>query len=140
MVEKILGLLIDAVSQASQCTRILELGNAERIKLGLLPLKQNNQLSQLAALKAQDILDKNYFSHESPTYGSPFDMMRKFEVPYSYAGENLAINQSAEGAHKAWMDSPDHKRNILNPSYREMGIQLRPKGKDSYIYVVLFIG
>lgn len=140
MIEKIFELLIDAASQASQCTKIFELSNIERAKTGLQPLRLNSRLSQLAGIKAQDLLDKNYFSHQSPTFGSPFDMMRQFEVAYNYAGENLAINQHAAGAHQAWMESPGHKANILNPAYTDTGIQLRPKGRNSYIYVVLFTG
>ena len=140
MIEKIFELLIDAASLASQCTKILELNNTERTLAGLPPLKLNPQLSQLAGLKAQDMLDKGYFSHQSPSFGSPFDMMKQYGIAYNYAGENLAINQSAEGAHEAWMNSPGHKQNMLSPAFTNAGIQLRPKGKNSYIYVVLFTG
>lgn len=125
---------------SSQGSRILQLANAERAKVGAKPLKSNTDLNKLATMKSQDIVEKNYFSHQSPTYGSPFDMMKKYGVSYMYAGENLAIDQDADQAHNAWMNSEGHRKNLLNPDFTEIGIGLYPKGNGSYAYTQMFIG
>lgn len=125
---------------SSQGSRILQLANAERAKVGAKPLKSNTDLNKLATMKSQDIVEKNYFSHQSPTYGSPFDMMKTYGVSYMYAGENLAIDQDADQAHTAWMNSEGHRKNLLNPDFTEVGIGLYPKGNGSYAYTQMFIG
>jgi uncharacterized YkwD family protein len=125
---------------SSQGSRILQLANAERAKVGAKPLKSNTDLNKLATMKSQDIVENNYFSHQSPTYGSPFDMMKTYGVSYMYAGENLAINNDADKAHNAWMGSEGHKKNLLNPDFTEIGIGLYPKGNGSYAYTQMFIG
>lgn len=73
--------------------KVVELTNVERSKAGLKPFKVNNELSKVARIKSQDMTDKNYFDHNSPTYGSPFDMMKHFGISYSYAAENIAKGQ-----------------------------------------------
>lgn len=125
---------------SSQGSRILQLANAERAKVGSKALKSNTELNKLATMKSQDIVEKNYFSHQSPTYGSPFDMMKTYGVSYMYAGENLAIDSGADKAHNAWMNSEGHKKNLLNPDFTEIGIGLYPKGNGSYAYTQMFIG
>jgi uncharacterized YkwD family protein len=125
---------------SSQGSRILQLANAERAKVGAPALKSNTELNKLATMKSQDIVEKNYFSHQSPTYGSPFDMMKKYGVSYMYAGENLAIDSDADKAHNAWMNSEGHRKNLLNPDFTEIGIGLYPKGNGSYAYTQMFIG
>jgi uncharacterized YkwD family protein len=125
---------------SSQGSRILQLANAERAKVGAPALKSNTDLNKLATMKSQDMVENNYFSHQSPTYGSPFDMMKTYGVSYMYAGENLAINSDADKAHNAWMGSEGHKKNLLNPDFTEIGIGLYPKGNGSYAYTQMFIG
>ena len=125
---------------SSQGSRILQLANAERAKVGAKPLKSNTELNKLATMKSKDIVEKNYFSHQSPTYGSPFDMMKTYGISYMYAGENLAINSDADKAHNAWMNSEGHKKNLLNPDFTELGVGLYPKGNGSYAYTQMFIG
>ena len=103
--------------------RVVELTNAERRKNGLRDLQVDNSLANVAQAKSNDMLSKNYFSHTSPTYGSPFDMMRSFGISYSYAGENIAKGQrSADEVVQAWMNSPGHRANILNGNYTHIGI------------------
>ncbi len=103
--------------------RVVELTNAERRKNGLRDLQVDNSLANAAQAKSNDMLSKNYFSHTSPTYGSPFDMMRSFGISYSYAGENIAKGQrSADEVVKAWMNSPGHRANILNGNFTHIGI------------------
>ncbi|WP_085834247.1 CAP domain-containing protein [Clostridium merdae] len=103
--------------------RVVELVNQERAKVGLKALKMNLKLSDVARVKSQDMHDKNYFSHTSPTYGSPFDMMKQFGITYRTAGENIAMGyRTPEAVMEGWMNSPGHKANILNSSYTEIGV------------------
>lgn len=103
--------------------RVVELVNQERAKVGLKPLTMNLKLSEVARAKSQDMHDKNYFSHTSPTYGSPFDMMKQFGITYRTAGENIAMGyRTPEAVMEGWMNSPGHKANILNSSYTEIGV------------------
>lgn len=124
----------------SEEKKILDLCNAERAKNGAPALVANNDLTKLARMKSKDIVDKNYFSHQSPTYGSPFEMMRDHGINYMYAGENLAQNTTADKAFNAWMGSEGHKKNILNPNFTELGVGIAPKGDGSFIYTQMFIG
>ncbi|OGO77519.1 MAG: hypothetical protein A2Y23_07545 [Clostridiales bacterium GWB2_37_7] len=124
----------------NQSDRILKLINAERAKVGAQPLRIDHSLSMLASIKSQDMVEKKYFSHHSPTYGSPFDMMKSQGIYYIYAGENLAIDKHADNAHTALMNSKAHRDNILNPSFTKIGIGIVPKDNGSYVYTQLFIG
>lgn len=115
-------------------TEVVRLVNVERSKAGLMALKQNWQLSRVSRYKSQDMIDKNYFSHESPTYGSPFKMMETFGLKFSSAGENIAMGQrTAAEVVKGWMNSSGHRANILNPSYAEIGVGLA-KTKSGVCY------
>lgn len=97
--------------------------NQERAKVGLLALKVDNQLAKTAHLKSQDMHDKKYFDHTSTTYGSPFDMMKKFGITYKTAGENIAYGQKTPAeVMNAWMNSLGHKANILNKNFTHIGI------------------
>lgn len=108
---------------ASMAKQVLDLVNKERAKNNLSPLMLNNSLSNVAQLKSEDMKNKNYFDHTSPTYGSPFDMMKKFNISYKYAGENIAKGQkTAEAVVNAWMNSEGHRKNILNSKFTDMGI------------------
>ncbi|HDX9707612.1 TPA: serine protease [Bacillus thuringiensis] len=103
--------------------RVVELTNIERTKQGLPALQVDMNLSKVARLKSADMQKNHYFDHTSPTYGSPFDMMRKFDISYSSAGENIAQGQrTPEEVVQAWMDSPGHRANILNHSYTHIGV------------------
>ena len=127
-------------TMSSDESRILQLVNAERAKTGAKPLASNADCTKLARMKSQDMVNKNYFSHQSPTYGSPFDMLKANNVSYMYAGENIAMNQSADAAFQAWMNSEGHKKNILNPNFTDLGVGIAPKGNGSNIYTQTFIG
>lgn len=120
--------------------KLLELVNDARSKAGVGPLQFDMPLVKVARLKAQDMVDKNYFSHNSPTYGSPFDMMRQFNIDFKYAGENIAGNQTVEGAFKAWMNSPGHKANILNANFNYNGIGIVDSPTYGKVLVQQFIG
>lgn len=102
---------------------VIRLVNVERAKVGLPALKENWELSRVARFKSQDMHDKHYFDHNSPTYGSPFTMMKNFGINYKTAGENIAYGQQTPAeVMKAWMNSSGHKANILNKSYTQIGV------------------
>ena len=102
---------------------VVRLVNAERAKYGLSALTRREDLCSYARVKSQDMHDNGYFSHTSPTYGSPFAMMKSFGVTYSHAGENIAMGYSTPGAVvSAWMNSERHRANILSASYTQLGV------------------
>ncbi|MFH7820379.1 CAP domain-containing protein [Neobacillus thermocopriae] len=103
--------------------KVVDLTNQERAKQGLPALKVDEQLSKMAREKSRDMSAKNYFSHTSPTYGSPFDMMKQYGISYRSAGENIAMGQrTPEEVVKAWMNSEGHRKNILNPNFTHIGV------------------
>jgi uncharacterized YkwD family protein len=103
--------------------KVVELTNQERAKQGLPALEVDAELSKVAKEKSRDMQANNYFSHDSPTYGSPFDMMKQFGVEYSAAGENIAMGQpTPEEVVQAWMNSDGHRKNILSSNYTHIGV------------------
>lgn len=121
--------------------QVLNLVNEERSKSGLPSLEMDTAISKVANLKSEDMRDSNYFNHASPTYGSPFDMMKSFGISYRYAGENIAAGQpSADAVMKSWMNSPGHKANILNKNYTHIGIGHVTGGKYTHYWTQQFIG
>ena len=103
--------------------QVVDLTNAERAKSGLPALKVDVNLSKVAREKSSDMQQNNYFAHQSPTYGSPFDMMKKFGITYKSAGENIAMGQKTPTeVVQAWMNSEGHRANILNGSYTHIGV------------------
>lgn len=102
---------------------VVRLVNEQRAKYGLSALTEDWELSRVARYKSQDMKDKKYFSHTSPTYGSPFEMMKAFGLSYRYAGENIAMGQrTPKEVVNAWMNSQGHRANILNGSYKKIGV------------------
>lgn len=123
---------LDAVK--AQENEVIRLVNVERAKAGLQALTQNWQLSRVARYKSQDMIDKGYFAHNSPTYGSPFRMMESFGIKYSAAGENIAMGQQSPAqVMNAWMNSPGHRNNIMSPSFTQIGVGLA-KDKNGRMY------
>ncbi|MGN7357267.1 CAP domain-containing protein [Paenibacillus sp. SAF-054] len=110
-------------NQSSFAAEVIKLVNQERAKAGLKALSENTKLSGMAMDKAKDMSNNNYFDHNSPTYGSPFDMMKKYGISYSYAGENIAKGQKTPSdVMTAWMNSQGHRANILNSNYTTIGV------------------
>jgi uncharacterized YkwD family protein/spore coat assembly protein SafA len=102
---------------------VVRLVNEIRNKNGLKPLSEDWQLSRVARYKSQDMKDKKYFSHTSPTYGSPFQMMKRFGITYRSAGENIAKGYaSPKAVVDGWMNSSGHRANILNSSFTHIGV------------------
>jgi uncharacterized YkwD family protein len=103
--------------------KVVDLTNQERAKNGLPALQVDTALSKVAREKSLDMQRNNYFSHTSPTYGSPFDMMKKFGITYKAAGENIAKGQrSPEEVVNAWMNSEGHRKNILSSNFTHIGV------------------
>lgn len=119
---------------------VFNLINQQRANNGLSALKIDHEVQRVAKIKAKDMVDNKYFSHNSPTYGSPFDMLNSFKVSYQTAGENIAGNSSNSAAVNAWMNSAGHKANILNSSYNYTGIGVVNSPTYGKIYVQMFIG
>ncbi len=102
---------------------VIRLVNEVRVQNGLKALTHNWELSRVARYKSQDMKDKGYFSHTSPTYGSPFQMMKSFGITYRSAGENIARGQrTPQEVVNAWMNSAGHRANILNSSFTQIGV------------------
>ena len=119
---------------------VFQLINEQRKANGLEAFVIDEEVQTVARIKAQDMVDNQYFSHTSPTYGSPFEMLNSFKISYQTAGENIAGNTSNAAAVKAWMNSPGHKANILNNSFNKTGVGVVSGSKYGKIYVQLFIG
>lgn len=119
---------------------MLQLVNKERLQAGLQPLSVDSRLVELARKKSKDMVDVGYFAHYSPTYGSPFDMMRAAGVNYRTAGENIAGAPTVETAHRALMNSPGHRANILNPAFTHIGIGIVDGGPYGKMFTQMFIG
>lgn len=120
--------------------QVVDLVNKERASRGLGKLTINWELARVARYKSEDMRDKKYFSHQSPTYGSPFDMIRKFGISYSTAGENIAKGQkTAQAVMNAWMNSEGHRKNILNASFTEIGVGYAAGGSGGPYWTQMFI-
>ncbi|WP_078381122.1 SafA/ExsA family spore coat assembly protein [Sutcliffiella halmapala] len=120
--------------------QVAVLVNQERSKHGLKPLKMNWELSRVARYKSQDMIDKNYFSHTSPTYGSPFTMISNFGITYRAAGENIAAGQrTPQEVMNAWMNSDGHRKNILSTQYTEIGVGYAKGGRSGHYWTQMFI-
>lgn len=119
---------------------LVDLINAERVKNNLSPLAVDTELMKVARIKAEDMTANNYFDHTSPTYGSPFEMMKSFGISYMSAGENLAGGQSAEWAVQAWLDSSGHRANIMTEYFTHTGIGISKSDLYGYVFVQMFIG
>lgn len=130
----------NTTSLSSDEKEVFDLINKQRTNNGLAALKIDAEALNVARIKAQDMVDNNYFSHNSPIYGSPFDMLKSFKVTYKTAGENIAGNSSNSGAVNAWMSSSGHKANILNSSFNYTGIGVVKSSKYGKIYVQIFLG
>ena len=122
-------------------SEVVRLVNVERNKNGLSPLTEDWQLSRVAQYKAQDMHDQNYFDHQSPTYGTPFQMMKSFNVSYRYAAENIAKGQkTAEAVMNGWMNSSGHRANILKSDYTKIGVGYAKASDGTTYWVQIFKG
>ena len=120
--------------------KVIELVNKEREAVGLNALAESEELDKVATLKSQDMVDLNYFSHTSPTYGSPFQMLTQFSISYTAAGENIAYGQTTpEEVMNGWMNSSGHRANILNENFTEIGVGIAKKANGQYVWTQTFL-
>ncbi|MCK8826722.1 CAP domain-containing protein [Natroniella acetigena] len=129
---------IEVTSITATEREMLELVNQERRARGLNELKVDYKLVKVARAKSQDMIDEDYFSHNSPNYGSPFDMLKRINVSYNIAGENLAGASRVELAHQELMNSPGHRENILHSDYTHVGIGIIEGGRYGKMYTQIF--
>ena len=126
------------ISQSS----LIRLTNQERELIGVSSLKENELLNQAAYLKAQDMMNQDYFSHQSPAGITPWYWFEQVGYNYSTAGENLGIGfLDSEEIYLAWDNSPSHKENLLNPKYEDIGIAVLSgnfDGSQTTVVVQLF--
>lgn len=122
--------------------QLLELTNQRREQEGLAPLRMNNELSQAAQMKAQDMFAKNYWAHNSPEGTTPWVWVKGSGYDYLYAGENLARGFThSEEVVQAWMDSPGHRDNLMSSNYEDIGFAIqdgRLTGDDTILVVQMF--
>lgn len=127
-----------ASSTLSYENEVIRSVNEIRVKNGLHALTTNWELSRIARYKSEDMADNGYFSHTSPTYGTPFQMIRAFGLTFQSAGENIAYGQtSPQAVVNSWMNSSGHRANILNASYTQIGVGYSPNGN---YWTQMFIG
>lgn len=118
---------------------VIDLVNKERAQHDLDPLEMYEELVEVARLKSTDMRDQEYFSHDSPTYGTPFEMIKQFGITYTAAGENIAAGQETpEAVMEAWMNSPGHKENILNPIFTHIGVGYAEGGNYTHYWTQQF--
>lgn len=122
--------------------RLLELTNQKRVENGLNPLSFDSQLSAAAAGKANDMFTNNYWAHNSPSGITPWSFILSAGYHYVYAGENLAKDfANSDGVVSAWMASPTHRDNIVNPKYAEIGFAVlngKLNGLETTLVVQMF--
>lgn len=132
---------VEQSAPSAYAEEVLQLVNAERSKAGLQPLKMSEELRSIANLKSKDMSENGYFSHNSPTYGSPFQMLQDFGVHYSAAGENIAAGQKTpQEVMNSWLNSSGHRANIMNKNFDTIGIGYVEGGSYGTYWTQLFTG
>ena len=131
---------IAASNIAPEVQQLLDLVNQTRKNSGVKMLKLDSILMKISDAKVENMVNNNYFSHNSTTYGSPFDMMKRYGVKYRAAGENIAGNPTVKGAFDAWMKSEGHRKNILNRNFNYTGIGMAESKTYGKIFVQQFVG
>lgn len=119
---------------------VIRLVNIERTKAGIPALTSNDKISNVARIKSNDFIESNYFSHNSPTYGTPFEMLKSFGITFTAAAENIASGQgTAAQVMNSWMNSSGHRTNILNSTYNQIGVGVAKDSKGNMYWTQLFI-
>ncbi|HEX2923181.1 MAG TPA: CAP domain-containing protein [Chloroflexota bacterium] len=122
---------------------LLDLLNSARVERGLATLQLEPRLMALARQRSADLVTRNYFSHTTPEGTTVFDAMDKESIPYLLAGENLGrcnypLAESAQVVHQAFLKSPDHAENELDPSFNKVGIGMAVAPNGFVYYTELF--
>jgi uncharacterized protein YkwD len=133
---------LSAYASAITPENVISLTNSSRAAYKLQALTAHATLAKAAQAKADDMLAKQYFAHNTPDGLKPWDFMKTAGYTYLIAGENLAINfQEAEMIEDAWMNSPGHRANILNKDFEQIGIGIASgqfQGHQTTIVVQMF--
>lgn len=112
----------EAVNDSDWAQEILRLTNEIRAGYGLNTLEWDDALAEVGRAHCMDMAAREYFDHNTPEGLTPFDRIQKTGLYYIYAGENIAAGQiTPADVTKAWMDSPEHRDNILNPNFTRLG-------------------
>ncbi|WP_455663389.1 CAP domain-containing protein [Pradoshia sp.] len=120
--------------------QVITLVNQKRKAAGLKALKSSSSLNNVAEKKSKDMRDKKYFSHTSPTFGNLSSMLKKFDISYKAAGENIAAGQTTPASVvNSWMNSPGHKANILSKKYTHIGVGYVSGGNYRHYWTQIFI-
>ena len=130
------GAVVAQSDVASISARLVELTNQTRAKAGLTPLTPVNYLTNAATGHSQEMMALNYFSHTSPTPGRTQPKMRiqRANGWDTRVGENIYRAQGvpasvlADRAMAAWLKSPSHYKNLMDPSFNSVGIGIVPSG------------
>jgi len=121
---------------------LFELTNQVRVSQGLPTLDFSDRLEKAALAKAEDMVETGYFDHFGPAGQTPWQFMEQANYHYDYGGENLAIGfTSSQEIIQAWLDSPTHRQNLLEPNYEDVGIAVLPAlvdGLPDYLVVQMF--
>jgi uncharacterized YkwD family protein len=126
-------------SWSAEEQQLLELVNAARKQEGLQPLALDPRLTEAARAKSFEMVQRKYFSHQSPTYGSQYEMIRSFGLSYQAAGENIACAATVQIGHESLMNSPTQRAHILNYSYTQIGIGIVSGGPCGNMFTQMFI-
>ncbi len=122
-------------------SEVIEIVNKHRISNGLRPLSRSAGLTEVAKFRAEDMADNNYFSHISPYYGEMTDLYDKFDITWSYCGENIACGQrNPQDVTESWMNSSGHRENILDTDYKYIGVGVARNSNGTYYWVLEFTG
>lgn len=119
---------------------ILDKINQEREKQKIKKLTLDSKLSEIAKIKAQDIIDNNYFSHYSDKLGTPLEMLNKYDVKFMTVGENIAKSNDIEEIITIVTQADSYKQNAMSNDYNYTGISILPIDEYNYIFVQLFVG
>ncbi len=121
---------------------LLKYTNLQRESNGLAPLTLNPELTHAAQMKADDMFAKDYWAHVSPDGTTPWVFIKDSGYDYLYAGENLARGfDSSSAVVTAWMNSPEHRANMLSPNYTDIGFAIEDgslTGTDTTLVVQEF--
>lgn len=129
---------IDDVKTLEQ--QVIDLVNKQRSYNGLPALTANWEVCRVARYKSQDMINKGYFAHQSPTYGSAFNMMESFGIKFSAAAENIAYGQKTpQDVMNDWMKSTGHRNNILSKSYNQIGVGVAKNSNGTFYWTQMFI-
>jgi len=121
-------------------TEVIRLVNVERARTGQSALVENNKINNVARIKSKDFINNNYFAHNSPIYGTPFDMIRSFGITFTAAAENIARgHRTAAEVMNSWMSSSSHRANILNSTYNQIGVGVAKDDSGNLFWTQIFI-